>query len=174
MSVRHRGLSRIALCVLCVLAVTGCGGSVGGQPNPTMSSSAGAAGAIDAVDPCTLLTPEELRQLDVPTQSDPANASGETGCQWTGKRLFVTLAKAHDRLDYFTKRPGQYVNLAENTVNGRQGVHFQISQSNTECSQVMAVGTGYVVAAVGFFDHSPDPCGKALKIAQMVEPRLPR
>jgi hypothetical protein len=160
-----------------VLALTSCGSELSGQPSPTTGSSASASssGSIDAVDPCTLLRPQELQQLGLPTQSEPANGSGETGCSWISHSKFgLTLAKAKDGLDYFTKHPDQYINLATNTVNGRPGVHFQISQSNTECSQVMAVGTGYVVAGVGFFDNSPDPCGRALAIAQMVEPRLPK
>ncbi|GDY32199.1 hypothetical protein GTS_38320 [Gandjariella thermophila] len=147
-----------------------------GQPSPTGASSANSASLrmIDTVDPCGLLKPQELQQLEVPTQSEPANASGETGCAWTSKKLFVSSTKAKDGLDYFTKHPEQYVNLAKNTVNDRPGVHFQISRSNTECTQAMAVGTGYVAIAVGYFDKQGDPCAQALQIAQMVEPRLPR
>jgi hypothetical protein len=176
MTIRGLGVRPVLLGGMLVLSLAACGGLVGGQSSPTGASSAAssAGGSVSAVDPCKLLSPQELQQLEVPPNGDEANRSGETGCQWTGQKLFVSLTKANNSLDYFTQHADQYTDLTQDKVNDRAGVHFQISQSNTECSQAVAVGTGYVRVGLGYFDHSPDPCGKALQIAQMVEPRLPK
>ncbi|WP_137816950.1 DUF3558 family protein [Gandjariella thermophila] len=100
-SVWVRRVRHLVLGGATVLALTGCGSEVSGQPSATTGSSASASssGSIDAVDPCTLLKPQELQQLGLPTQSEPANGSGETGCTWINHSRFgLTLAKAKDGL----------------------------------------------------------------------------
>jgi Protein of unknown function (DUF3558) len=106
-----------------------------------------------------------------------SKGGGETGCDFLGAAdtldRAINLDKSKDSVESYVKRADTFVRLAQNNVNGRPGVQVQISESNTECSQVMAVGSGDVVVAVTR-DKSGDPCGDALKLAQLVEPRLPK
>jgi hypothetical protein len=172
-SVRGLKLSLNLLGGVLVLATAACGGSVQGQPNVTSTQSAAspAGGVLAAVDPCKLLMPQELQQLGLPAQGQPADTSGETGCSYTKYPLAITMAKANNGLSYFTEHPDHYTDLGQNSVNSRPGVHFRVSQSTGDCSQAMSVGAGYVVVGV-VSNAGGDACGKALQIAQMVEPRL--
>jgi Protein of unknown function (DUF3558) len=105
------------------------------------------------------------------------NTSDEAGCGFRGYpdslSPGISLNKSKDSVDSYVKRADTFVKFTQNKVNGRAGAQTQISDSNTECSQVIAVGTGDVRVAV-LRDKSGDPCGNALKLAQLVEPRLPK
>lgn len=179
MTVRVRPTAGLVALVAATLVTTGCGSpSVPGQASPTgvsTSTSTSASAVIDSVQPCTLLTPQELQQFGQPSPGTPHDAAGETGCEFGGQPFGMTLSKANDGLDYFTKHADKFVKVTKNPVNGRAGVQLLISTDGSECSQVMAVGTGYVVVGVVYnFGHTGDPCAKALEIAQVIEPRLPK
>jgi hypothetical protein len=176
-----RGVSGLGLVLLAVVTLSACNGQqTPGQAEPTGASSspnAGSGAALDKLDPCTLLTTDQLKQYNVETQGTPNNSSDETGCAFIGypdsASRSINLGKSKDSVDSFVERSDSFVKLTKNTVNGRNGVQTQISTSNTECSQVIAVGSGTVRVAVTN-DKSGDPCGDALKIAQVVEPKLPK
>ncbi|MEV6607484.1 MULTISPECIES: DUF3558 family protein [unclassified Kutzneria] len=176
-----RGVSGLGIVLLAVVSLSACNGQpTQGQAEPTGASSsqgAGSSAALDKVDPCTLLTTDQLKQYNVETQGAPNNTSDETGCAYLGYPDSLTrginVGKSKDSVDSFAERADTFVKFTKNSVNGRKGAQTQISTSNTECSQVMAVGSGTVRVGV-INDKSGDPCGDVLKIAQVVEPKLPK
>ncbi|HEY0494098.1 MAG TPA: DUF3558 family protein [Kutzneria sp.] len=174
-----RGVSGLGLLLLTAAVLSGCNGQPGqAEPTGTTASSGGSSSAVlDKLDPCALLTVDQLQQYSVATQGQPLNTSDETGCIYLGSpdsaSRGINLSKSKDSVDSYVQRSDTFVKLTKNTVNGRNGVQTQISTSNTECSQVIAVGSGTVRVAVTN-DKSGDPCGDALKIAQVVEPKLPK
>ena len=178
MTVPFNGIARLGLLALALVTLAACNGtSVGGQAGPTTTTS-GAQGSgsdvLKALDPCTLLTSQELQQFGVdPSTRKPANGSGETGCGFIKYPIGIILAKSNDSIQSFLDRSDTFVKIAKRDVNGRSGLLTQISTENTECSQEMAVGSGVVrIGLTG--DKSGDPCGDVLKIAQTVEPKLPK
>ena len=179
MTVSFRALPRLGLLALTLVTLAGCTGkSVDGNAGPTSSSSStstqGSSGALTALDPCTLLTSDQLQQFGVdPGSKSAANGSGETGCSFIKYPIGIILAKSNESVQGYLDRSDTFVKIAKRDVNGRTGVLTQISNDNTECSQVLAVGSGDVrVGLTG--DKSGDPCGNVLKIAQVVEPKLPK
>lgn len=173
-----RVVAGAAASVAVVLVLAGCTPKVTGDPSPTGSStSSGDSGAWASVDPCKLLTAQELQENGVKTQSKPLNENGETGCDFVNATDVVgraiNLTKSPASADSYTSRPGDFASFKKNSVNSRPGFQTQIGSTNDECSQYMVVGTGVVSVAVTR-DSAGDPCGDALKLAQLVEPRLPK
>jgi hypothetical protein len=172
------GIARLGLLALAIVTLAACNGTqVGGEAGPTTTASGSQGSGSDvlkALDPCTLLTSQELQQFGVdPSTRKPANGSGETGCGFIKYPIGIVLGKANDTVQGFLDRSDTFVKIAKRDVNGRSGVLTQISTENTDCSQVLAVGTGVVrIGLTG--DKSGDPCGDVLKIAQVVEPKLPK
>ena len=169
-----------------LIAVSGvflaaCGGTTPGTAGPTTTSGSstgsGDSAALSKVDPCTLLTAQELQQYQGRTKGEPLNSSDEQGCDFLGSpdslSRGINLTKSKDSVADYVGRKDSYVKFTKNSVNGRDAAQVQISKSNTECSQIIGVGSGTVSVAVTG-DKSGDPCGDALQIAQVVEPRLPK
>jgi hypothetical protein len=178
MIVPIRVLAGAVLSAAALLALTGCGPSpVTGDPGPTTSGSAGDATTFANLDACKLLSPEELQQAGVQTQSIPLNEAGETGCDFrnatdvTGRR--INLVKSPDTMDSFVQRSSTFLFFKQNSVNGRQGFQVSASDKNSECSQFM-VFAGKLVSVAVTADTSGDPCGDAAKLAKLAEPRLPK
>ncbi|MFC0544238.1 DUF3558 domain-containing protein [Kutzneria chonburiensis] len=168
----------VGLIVVAGFFLVACNNGVSGDPSPTGSSTSANAGAdasLNKLDPCTLLTTQELQQYQVRTKGEPLNSSDEQGCGFLGSpdslSRGINLTKSKDSVADYVSRKDGYVKFATNTVNGRDAAQVQISKSNTECSQIIAVGSGTVSVAVTS-DKSGDPCGDALQIAKVVEPRL--
>ena len=168
---------RVCLAGMGVLAAASCSASPPHQPSLSSVS------VIDAEDPCTLITKQELQRWDITSQRQPVNDVGEIGCQWSSPTKIVALIKGKEGLDFFDRKAAVFINYARNTVNGRSGARLQGSPTNTECSEVMAVGTGYVSVDVYFKvrqgadangRYPGDPCGDAMAIATVIEPRLPK
>ncbi|GAA3434504.1 hypothetical protein GCM10018954_041080 [Kutzneria kofuensis] len=158
--------------------LTACGSSsIAGEPGPNTSLALSGDAKWAGVDPCSLLTVDELRQNGVKTLGKPLNVAGETGCDFLsdsdviGRAINVT--KSSNSPDSYLSRPGDFVYIESNSVNGRPGFQTRISKSNDECSQYIAVGSG-VVSVATTRDRSGDPCGAALTLAQLIEPRLPK
>ena len=110
------------------------------------------------------------------TSGKPLSEDDDTGCYFFGDPdpagRAINLTKSPDSPDSYLSRPGDFVSIKANTVNGRPGFQTRISTTNDECSQFMAVGSG-VVSVATTRDKSGDPCGGVVKLAQIVESRLP-
>jgi hypothetical protein len=130
---------------------------------------------------CTILSDADLRRLGISlNSSEPVNELGAIGCQWVGNPITLSLERNADTVaKYATRRNDpRFTSFRENTVNGRAGIQLSVEQDRTDCVQLMdggPVSLAVAVAPSGRYEGPPiDTCGEALRIAQMIEPRLPK
>jgi hypothetical protein len=152
----------------------GCGSSPSGAPAPPE------VGDASGVDMCTVLTDAELngRGIDLSTRQQ-VDELGVVGCQWVGQPIRLRLERNEDTVAEYAGRRDDPVlrNLRENTVNGRAGVQYSVRRSGQQCVQLMDGGPVSLSVAVGTASSlgpSVDTCAEALRIAEMIEPRLPK
>ena len=169
-------LIKLMALILLGLSVVSC--SKESPPNKVESRQ-----TLDLVDPCKLLHKEELQEFGINSDSKPYEFIDEKGCDWDGAPKSITLSKGIQGLDFFDRRASWHIKYLRNMINNRPGALMQGSPTNTECSQVLAVGTGDVVVTMFYFrptgadtnyQYPPDPCSDALAIATIIEPRLPK
>jgi hypothetical protein len=157
-----------------MLAV-GCAARVPGAPPSSAAADA------SKVDMCTVLTDAELSRLGIrPDTRKPVDQLGSVGCEWVGKPFALSLERDRETVaSYRTRRRGPaFITFAENTVNGRAGVTFGVDLDGSDCEQLMDGGSVSLVVRVAspFSSDGPriDSCAEALRIAQLIEPRLPK
>lgn len=130
---------------------------------------------------CTILSDGELSRLGITFSTrTPVDREGSVGCEWTGKAFLLGLERDRQTLASYRARPRgpAFISYAENTVNGRPGVRFKVERDGTDCEQLMDGGSVSLVVSVTptltRTDPPLDPCTEALRIARMIEPRLPK
>jgi Protein of unknown function (DUF3558) len=166
---------RVTLVVAAAGLLAGCGSEASGTPpSPAVADAS-------KVDMCTILTDAELTrlgiELDTRKQKDEL---GLTGCQWLGKSFTLSLKRDNETVaSYKTRRDGPaFTTFSENTVNGRAGVRFSVDPDRTDCTQLIDGGSVslWIAVAPAFSLDGPkiNSCTEALRIAQMIEPRLPK
>ncbi|MGH3834842.1 MAG: DUF3558 domain-containing protein [Pseudonocardiaceae bacterium] len=156
------------------LLAVGCGSQVPGAPAPLVVADA------NRVDMCTILTDAELTGLGIKLDTrKPFDEVGVVGCRWVGKPFTLSLERDKDTLASYQARRHDpaFVSFADNTVNGRAGVQLGVRRDGTQCGQLMdggSVSLAVSVAASSSLGPPIDPCAEAFRIAQMIEPRLPK
>jgi hypothetical protein len=161
--------------VVALLLAAGCGTT--GSGTPAVSAVADASG----VDMCTILTDVELSQLgiDLDTRKQ-VNKLGVVGCQWVGKPFTLRLERDKDTVAAYQtrRRDPAFTSFTDDTVNGRSGLYLSVRRDRADCAQLMDGGPVSLTVAVApaFSLNGPkvDSCAEALRIAQMIEPRLPK
>lgn len=126
---------------------------------------------------CTILSDPELSRLGItPSTRAPVDRESSLGCEWTGGSFVLSLERDSQTLASYRARPRgpAFISFAENTVNGRAGVRFRAEGDGTDCEQLMDGGAVSLVVSVTPTVHRVDPCAEALRIAQLIEPRLPK
>ncbi|MFN2494320.1 MAG: DUF3558 domain-containing protein [Pseudonocardiaceae bacterium] len=152
----------------------GCGSTASGTPAPP--SVADASG----VDMCTVLTDAELSALGIdPGTREQTDRWGLIGCGWLGKPFTLSLKRDGETIDEYVARRDDpaFTGFRENTVKGRAGVQLSVESDRTDCAQMIDGGSVSLrVAVAPAFSLEPRPldsCAEALRIAEMIEPRLP-
>lgn len=149
----------------------------------SVPASAPPATAADSsqVDMCTILTDQELSQLGIKLDTrEPVDRPSSVGCSWRGTPFALTLERDTETIAaYKARQPGPaLITFAENTVNGRAGVRFGVERDGTDCEQLIDGGSVSLVVSVApalsANGPKPESCAEALRIAQMIEPRLPK
>ncbi|HET9257826.1 MAG TPA: DUF3558 domain-containing protein [Pseudonocardiaceae bacterium] len=138
-------------------------------------------GDASRVDMCTVLTDAELTGLgnDVASRK-PVNHVGLIGCRWLGSRYTLDLERDKDKIASYQarQRDPAFTSFATNTVNGRAGVRISVRPDRTDCVQFFDGGSVSLVVQLskaGLYTGPPlDWCGEAMRIARMIEPRLPK
>ena len=168
----RRGL--VAVVTVGLLTV-GCGSQVSGAPAPPAVADA------SGVNMCTVLTDVELTGLGIKLATrKQVNELGVVGCQWVGKPIRLRLERDEDTLAAYRARRDDpaFTSFSNNRVNGRAGVQLSVERDRTDCAQLMDGGpVSLTVAVAPAFSLDPpkiDSCAEALRIAQMIEPRLPK
>ncbi|MBV8541730.1 MAG: DUF3558 domain-containing protein [Pseudonocardiales bacterium] len=161
--------------VILALLAAGCGSpSPGSGPSPAVADAS-------RVDMCTILTDTQLTALglDVNTRK-PFDKVGVVGCGWQGKSLTLGLERDRETVASYKARQHDpaFTSFADNTVNGRAGAHLSVDRERDDCTQLVDGGLVSLVVSVApafsLSGPSVDSCAEALRIAQMIEPRLPK
>jgi hypothetical protein len=149
--------------------------SQGSQPPPPAVTDA------SKIDMCTILTDPELATLGVqPSTRKSFNTSGVVGCRWQGKSYTLSMERDNSTLAGYRahRNHPNFFNFADNTVNGRAGSHFGVNKNGSQCVQLIDGGSASLSVSVAVpptvTPPPVDPCAEALRIAQMIEPRLPK
>ncbi len=157
------------------LLAAGCGSQVSGSAASPMVADA------SRVDMCTILTDAELTGLGIGLNTrKPVGQFGSVGCGWLGKPFTLDLDRDKDPVARYKARRHDpaFTSFADNTVNGRAGAHLSVGRDRTDCAQLIDGGPVSLVVAVApaiSLNGPPvDSCAEALRIAQMIEPRLPK
>jgi hypothetical protein len=155
------------------LLAAGCGSQVSGAAPSVADAS--------RVDMCTILTDAELTGLGIDANTrKPVSMLGSIGCKWHGKPFLLGVDREKDTVATYRARRHDpaFTSFADNTVNGRAGAHLSVDRDRTDCTQLMDGGPVSVTVSVSpaFSLSGPkiDSCAEALRIAQMIEPRLPK
>ncbi len=156
------------------LLAAGCGAQVSTAPPPpaVVNSS--------QVNMCTILTAAELTALGAQLDTRKrVNKAGVIGCRWQGKSYILSMARDNSTLAGYQghRNDPNIVNFADNRVNGRAGARFGVDRNGSHCAQLIdggSVSLSVSVAVPPNLPAPPDPCTEALRIAQMIEPRLPK
>jgi hypothetical protein len=129
---------------------------------------------------CTILTEAELSALGIePDTRKPMNLLDVIGCRWRGDPFRLRLGRDGATVaEYIARREDPaFTSFRENTVNGRSGVQLSVQSDRTDCTQLIDGGSVSVEVSVApAFSLEPRPldsCAEALRIAEMIEPRLP-
>jgi len=157
------------------LLMGGCGSAPPGAPAPPAVADA------SGVDMCAILTDAELSTLGMKLGTRKESAvSGLIGCHWLGDPLTLGLERNDETItEYVTRRDDPaFTSFRENTVNGRVGVQLSVDSDRADCVQLVDGGSVSLrVAVAPAFSLEPRPvdsCAEALRIAEMIEPRLPQ
>ncbi len=174
-SVRCRAL----LAVTTVAVLASCAGDISGAPTTSEGPS---DGSRPTMDPCTVLSDAELAQLGrQPETRRMVQELDAIGCGWRGQPLGLSLTTNPDTIADYRERKDDpvFVTFAENQVNDRPGVQTQVAISGEECAQVVGTGSGVLSVGVRLSGRARvngvqvDPCAEALRIAELIEPRIP-
>ncbi|HEX6402725.1 MAG TPA: DUF3558 family protein [Pseudonocardiaceae bacterium] len=166
---------RRTLVVAFAVLAAGCSAqNAGSVPSP-------AVGDASRVDMCTILTDAELSGLGLkPASREQDNKLGEVGCVWAGLPFTLYLARGRDTVAQYRGRRNDpvFTSFADNTVNGRDGARLSVESDRRDCTQLIdggPVGLVVTVAQSGLYTGPPlDWCAQAMRVAQMIEPRLPK
>jgi hypothetical protein len=161
--------------VLLGLVASGCGTAESGPPtSPVMADAR-------QVDMCTILTNAELTNLGIKLDTHKqVDELGVVGCQWVGKLIRLRLERDKDTIAQYRARRNDpaFTSFVENTVHGRAGIRLSVERDRADCAQLMDGGPVTLTVAVApAFSLNPQPidsCAEALRIARMIEPRLPK
>ncbi|HEU0087142.1 MAG TPA: DUF3558 domain-containing protein [Pseudonocardiaceae bacterium] len=164
-----------AVVVAAGLLLGGCGSDASGTPAVPVVADA------SKVDMCTILTDAELIALGIePATHKPMDQLGIVGCRWLGKPFTLRLERDEETVaEYVARRDDPaFTIFRENAVNDRAGVQLSVRPNGDQCEQLIDGGSVSLAVSVALaFSLSPpkiDPCAEALRIAEMIEPRLPQ
>ena len=169
---------RMLLAVTVVAVLGGCAGDIVGAP----TTEDPAAGGHPAMNPCVVLSDAELVQLGrQPETRRTVQELDAIGCGWRGYPFGLTLTTNPDTIADYRERKDDpvFVRFAENQVNDRPGVQTQVAISGEECGQVVGTGPGVLTVGVRLSGRArvdgvqADPCAEALRIAELIERRIP-
>ncbi|WP_170210256.1 DUF3558 family protein [Saccharopolyspora antimicrobica] len=164
------------------LLLAGCstGGAGGGSVEPTTAPEP--ENVLASVDPCTVLSPDELQQLGVTEPGEPVDQGiGEVGCDFDADGFAFAIYKGEtDSIDYWHGQRDKFAIFEENKVGSRNGIK-QVTKGavgQSLCSQVIEVGSGSVSVQFGYDADKKQSdeatCAKAMEVAEVVEPKLPK
>lgn len=165
------------------LLLAGCSAS-DNTASQTPSTQNAEQSSLAGFDPCSVLSQPELQHYGVSQPGEPVDQGiGEPGCSFKadGGAYLLTIYKAEksDRT-YWEQRRGNFGVFESNQVGSHQGIkaieHGAVGQGG--CRQIIESGGGSVSVDITFrsdkIESDDATCAKAMEIAQVVEPKLPK
>lgn len=174
-------LTSVAAAVL--LAVTACTGSTTGDPKPapdtgssasststSSPTSTKATGSLADTEPCSLLTKSEAEQVmgSLKEEPKPEKIGSSQTCQFSPDRASFSVGIRTNVGLAGVQAPGE---ITDSTIGRHQAKTFVAAGGS--CIVAMGVSSSSRVDVVLNAGASTDPCPRALKIAELVEPKLP-
>ncbi|MGW3471190.1 DUF3558 domain-containing protein [Saccharopolyspora sp. NPDC000995] len=168
--------------VVAGLLLAGCessGSGVGAQPT---TEALGGPSPLASFDPCTALTPAEIQSFGAATEGKPNDLGiGEIGCDYEGDDFNFGVLKAEKSDEaYWERRRNSFDVFTPNQVGSRSGFTGIALSGKGQgiCRQIMYLGVGSVIVDVTYRSDrmlsDEETCAQATKIAQVVEPKLPK
>lgn len=159
---------------LALVLAAGCGSGIAGSP-----TEPNAPPPQELVDPCSVLTEQELASLGMRLDTKRTISELDArGCGWLGDPFGISLTTDPDTVaDYQARRDSPvWVSFRDVDVNGRPAVELITRTTGEQCGLQVTVGSGSLGLNVG--DTSGlrvpvDECAEALRIMEMIEPKLP-
>ncbi|SFS43734.1 Protein of unknown function [Saccharopolyspora flava] len=174
---RKTGITLVTAAAAALLLAGCSGGSeTGGAPAPAPENK------LAGFDPCTVLSDSELQAFGASGPGEPVDQGvGEPGCDFDAGDYILTVYKAEGNgLDYWEGQRSKFGIFEPNKVGSSNGIKAVTSGSQGQgiCRQIIEAGGGTVSVSVGYSaDKIPSDdatCTKAMEIAQVVEPKLPK
>ncbi|HEX5143642.1 MAG TPA: DUF3558 family protein [Mycobacterium sp.] len=163
----------VPVAVLALLA-GGCGSAAQAPPSTSVADAS-------RVDMCTILTDAELTGLGAElNRRKPVNRLGLVGCHWGGTPFVLGLERDKETVASYKARrhDPSFTSFGDNTVNGRAGARLSVDRARDDCTQLIDGGPVSLTVSVSpaglYTGPKIDSCAEALRIAQMIEPRLPK
>ncbi|MFD1146626.1 DUF3558 domain-containing protein [Saccharothrix hoggarensis] len=162
-------------------AVTSCGGPAGGEAPPTSTTSQAATapqvgpsrgGLLDRTDPCTLLTKAEAEQVTGAQSAEPV-------AEELGSAKVCTFSPQKARLGVGVRATSGLAevqsngNVVQDIVIGRHQAKQAVGATGSCGIFIGVTETSRVDVVLNSGSPDEDPCPAALKVAELVEPRLP-
>lgn len=183
--------SRIALTTLAaaLVVLTACSGSTDGEAKPALDTSSSASNestsptsansptstkgndSLDHTDPCSLLSKSEAEQVMGPLNKEPAleKLGSARNCAFSPKLASLSVGiRTSAGLAGVQPNGGEVKNI---TIGGHQAK--QLVDSTGSCGIYLGVTLSSRVEVVLNTGPNADPCPLALRVAELVEPRLP-
>ncbi|WP_188991934.1 DUF3558 family protein [Saccharopolyspora thermophila] len=173
-----RSLAAAAFAVVGALA-TACSG---GQRIETPPTQQEAKDVLASFDPCQALTPQEIQAFGAAPNGEPSDLGvGEVGCDFKGEEFEFGVLKAETSDQaYWEQRRNNFDAFTPNQVGSHSGFSGIALSGKGQgvCRQGMYVGKGSVIVDITYSaDKIPSDeatCAKAMEIARLVEPKLPK
>ncbi|XVS63513.1 DUF3558 domain-containing protein [Actinosynnema sp. CA-299493] len=176
--------SRITLAGVAVAlsVVTACGGPAEPPPAPTDATTSPSTtapavgpsrgGPLDGLDPCTLLTKAEAEQVTGAQGADPA-------VEQLGSARVCNFAPAAGRLGVGVRTTSGLAavqsngNVVQDLVVGRHQAKQAIGATGSCGIFIGVTESSRVDVVLNAGSPDEDPCPAAMRVAELVEPRLP-
>ncbi|WP_433870272.1 DUF3558 family protein [Saccharopolyspora sp. CA-218241] len=174
---RTKRVFGLAVAATAGLLLAGCGGGQSAEPS---AAPPPAKDVFQNFDPCAALSPEEIQSFGASPEPIPNDLGiGEAGCDYQGEGLiFGVLEAPENDKAYWEGQRGQFDSFVPNQVGTHEGFVGIVLGGTGQgvCRQMMYVGSGSVIVDITLSSNAiegRDPCAEAMKIAEVVETRLP-
>lgn len=170
-----------SLAVAALIALPACTGSTSGDPKPTSDTNAPsstssppptkASGSLADADPCSLLTRSEAEQVVGTLVEEPnqEKVGSSRTCQFSPDRgSFSVGIRTNVGLSGVQSNGGEIKDIKVGSHQAKQ-----LLGATGSCGVYLGVDSSSRVDVVLNAGASTDPCPLALKIAELVEPKLP-
>jgi hypothetical protein len=167
----------MAILSVMVVGVSACNTATNGQPSPSVtqtglretSTVAGGGNALPVNQACSLLSSSDLEQLGASSPTTQEMVGTAHACEFDSAAFTMALAVRTDvGLAGFTTAGGVVHDTTVGTHQAKQEV-----DNTGSCVIGIGVSSSSRVDVTVTGDGTSDPCPTALKLANLVEPKLP-